>query len=151
LLLAGWGTQAAIKALPSALPRAEEIHLNGRVLLFTVAASMFAGILFGLIPAFKISGTELQQTLKEGGRGLSGARHPAQGIIVAVEMALALVLLAGAGLMIRSLGRLWNVDPGFDPRNVLRFDLAASKPLGDTPAGIRSAFRQLHDSIATVP
>lgn len=150
LLVAGWGTRAAIKVLPDALPRAEEIHLSGRVLLFTLGVSMLAGILFGLIPAFKTFAANLQETLKEGGRGAS-TRHRAQGVIVAVEIGLALVLLVGAGLMIRSLGRLWNVNPGFDPHNVLSLEFSSSKPLGNTPAGLRSAFRQLHDAVATVP
>lgn len=150
LLLAEWLTQAAIRALPAALPRAEEIHLDGRVLLFTLTASMITGILFGLIPAFKTSANDLQQTLKEGGRGVSG-RNRSQGMIVALEMALAVILLAGAGLMLRSLGKLRQVDPGFDPRNVLSFELASGKALGDTPAEIRSALRQLHDAIAAVP
>ena len=150
LLIAAWGTQAAIRVLPDALPRAEEIHLDGPVLLFTLGASMLAGILFGSIPALKISGTNLQETLKEGGRG-SSVRHRTQGAIVAVEMALALVLLAGAGLMIRSIGKLWGVNPGFDPRGVMTFELASAKPLGNTPAAIRAAFRQLHGEIAAVP
>jgi predicted permease len=147
LFLASWGTQAAMKALPDALPRAEEIHLDGRVLLFTLGASMLAGILFGLIPAFKTSGSNLQGILKEGGRGATG-RHRVHGAIVAVEMALALVLLVGAGLMIRSLGKLWNVNPGFDAQHVLSFELSASKPLGNSAAAIRSAFGQLHDAMA---
>jgi len=150
LCFAAWGTQAAIRALPDALPRADEIHVNGQVLLFTFGASMLAGILFGLIPAFKTLHTNLQETLKEGGRGAIG-RHRGQGMIVAAEMGLALLLLAGAGLMIRSLGKLWDVNPGFDAHNVLSFDLTASKPLGSNPAGIRSAFRQLHDAMAAVP
>jgi len=151
LLMAAWGTHAAMKLLPDALPRADNIHLDGRVLLFTIAASLLAGILFGLIPAIKISTTDIHDTLKEGGRGLSGARHSAQGIIVAVEMALALVLLTGAGLMIRSLGKLWDVNPGFDPKNVLSFSLSSAQPLGNTPAAILASFRQLHDAIAAVP
>jgi len=151
LFLAAWGTQAAIRLLPDALPRAEEIHLSGRVLLFTFGASMLAGILFGLIPAIKTSGKYVHSTLKEGGRGVSGARHKAQSVIVAVEMALALVLLAGAGLMLRSLAKLWNVDPGFDTRNVMEFSIAASRPLGETPEAIRAAFRRLHDAVAAVP
>jgi len=150
LFLASRGTQAAIKLLPNALPRPEEIHLDSHVLMFTLCASMLAGILFGLIPALKTSGTNIQGTLKEGGRGTS-ERHRTQGVIVAVEMALALVLLAGAGLMTRSLGKLWNVNPGFEARGVLNFELAASKPLGNTAAAIRSAFRKLHDAIAAVP
>jgi len=150
LVLAAWGTQAAIRALPDALPRAEEIHLNSQVLLFTFGVSLLAGILFGVIPAFKTAATNLHETLKEGGRGTS-ARHRGQSMIVAAEMGLALLLLAGAGLMIRSLGKLWNVNPGFEAQNVLSFELSSSKPFGSTPAEIRSAFRQLHDSMAAVP
>ena len=151
LFLAAWGTKAAIKLLPDALPRAEAIHLDARVLLFTFAASVLAGILFGLVPAFKSSRADIQETLKEGGRGGSGARHRTQSAFVAVEMALAVVLLAGAGLMIRSLTHLWGIDPGFDPRNSLTFNIASSQPLGPTPPAIRAAFRQLHDSISAVP
>jgi predicted permease len=150
LFLAAWGTQSAIKLLPNALPRPEEVHLDSHVVLFTVAASMLAGILFGLIPALKISGPRIQGTLKEGGRG-SSERHRTQGVIVAVEMALALVLLTGAGLMIRSLAKLWEVNPGFEARGVLNFDLGASKRLGNSPAATRSTFRKLHDAIAAVP
>jgi predicted permease len=151
LLVAAWGTQAAIKALPDALPRAEEVHLDGRVLLFTFAASLFAGILFGLVPSLKTSGTRLQEMLKEGGRGAGGTRHRAQGAIVALEMALALVLLAGAGLMIRSLTKLWSVDPGFDARNVSIFGVAPARQLGKTPTEIRARFRSLRDAFAAVP
>jgi len=151
LCIAAWGTQAAIKVLPEALPRADEIHLDGGVLLFTLAASVLAGALFGLLPAFKNSRTEIHETLKEGGRGGSGSRHRTQSIFVAVEMALALVLLVGAGLMIRSLSKLWSVDPGFDPHNVVSFSLASSQPLGGTPAGIRATFRQLRDTISNIP
>jgi predicted permease len=150
LVLAAQGTQAAIKLLPDALPRPEEIHLDDHVLMFTLGASLLAGILFGLIPALKTCGTNIQGTLKEGGRGTS-ERHRTQTVIVAVEMALALVLLAGAGLMTRSLGKLWGVNPGFEARGVLNFEITASKPLGDNPAATRSAFRKLHDAIAAVP
>ena len=151
LLIATWSTQAAIKALPAALPRADEIHVDGRVLLFTFAASLLAAFLFGLIPMWKTARTEIQETLKESGRGGSGARHRAQGVIVAVEMALALVLLTGAGLMIRSLGKLWNVDPGFDVQNVMNFGVAAGEPLGKTPAEIHEALRRFHSELAGIP
>jgi predicted permease len=151
LFIATWGTQAAIKVLPEALPRAEEIHMDGRVLLFTLVASLVAGIIFGLAPALKTSRTDIHETLKEGGRGASGARHRTQSVFVAVEMALALVLLVGAGLMLRSLGKLWSADPGFDPRGVVSFNIASAQPLGKNPAEIRAAFRQLHEAIAGVP
>jgi len=151
LLIAAGSTKAAIKVLPEALPRAEEIHLDGHVLLFTLATSVLAGVLFGWVPAFKVSRTEIHDTLKESGRGVSGARHRTQTVFVAVEMALALVLLVGAGLMIRSLAKLWNTDPGFEPQNVVNFNLASSQPLGETPTAIRAAYRQLHDAIGAVP
>ena len=150
VLLSAWGTQAALKLLPDALPRADEIHIDARVLLFTLVASLLAGILFGLVPAFKTSRTAIQSSLKEGGRGGS-TRHRAQSVFVAIEMAFAVVLLIGAGLMIRSLSNLWRVDPGFDPHNVLTFNLASAKPLGSSPDGTRAAFRQLRDAIAAVP
>jgi predicted permease len=149
MLLASWGLQGALKMLPEALPRAEEVHLDGRVLLVMLAASALAGILFGLAPALKNSQRDLQETLKEGGRGLSGARHRVQSVFVVVEMALALVLLSGAGLMIRSLAKLWSVDPGFDPHNVLMFD--NSSPPIRSPEAIRSSWLQIHDSIAALP
>lgn len=151
LVLAAWGTQAAMKVLPDALPRAEEIHLDGRVLLFTLVASVFTGLLFGVIPALKTSGKNVHNTLKEGGRTVSGMRHRTQGAIVAVEMALALVLLVGAGLMVRSLSKLWGVNPGFDPHDVMHFGMAASEPLGKTPSGIRNAFVRLNQAISAVP
>jgi putative ABC transport system permease protein len=150
LLLASWGLQGALKALPQALPRADEVHLDGRVLLFTVAASVLAGILFGLAPALKTSRADLQESLKEGGRGLSGVRHRAQRAFVVAEMALALVLLAGAGLMIRSLIKLWSVDPGFDPHNVLTFYISFPSTL-DSPKVVRATWRELHDSLNAVP
>jgi predicted permease len=150
LLVACWGIRAALKVLPGALPRAEEVQLDGRVLWFTLAAAVLAGILFGLAPALKTSRGDLHTTLKEGGRGLSGARHRVQSAFVVAEMALALVLLAGAGLMTRSLAKLWRVDPGFDPHNVLTFYVSFPSTM-DSPKVVRAAWRQLHDSLSAVP
>jgi predicted permease len=150
-LLAVWGTKAALKLLPEALPRASDIHLDARVLLFTLGASVLAGILFGLVPAFKSTRTDIQGTLREGGRGLTGARHRAQGVFVAMEMALAVMLLVAAGLMIRSLTKIWRVDPGFDPNNVTHFSFSTAQSLGDAPDAIRQSYRQIHDALAAVP
>jgi len=149
LLVASWGMRAALHVLPAALPRAEEVQLDGRVLLFTLAAAVLAGVLFGLAPALRTSRAELQETLKEGGRGLSGARHRAQSVFVVVEMALALVLLAGAGLMIRSLAKLWRIDPGFDPHNVLTFYMSFPSTI-DAPKVVRATWRQLRDTLGAV-
>ena len=92
LVVASWGTHAALAVLPTTLPRAAEVGLDTRVLIFTVAISLFTGILSGLAPALKTSRWRLSETLKEGGRGASSARGRAQGVLVAVEMALAVVL-----------------------------------------------------------
>jgi predicted permease len=150
-LVAAWGTQAALNLLPEALPRSKEIHLDARVLLFTLAASLLAGILFGLVPAFKSAHSNIQGTLRQSGRGLTGARHRTQSAFVAVEMALAVVLLVAAGLMVRSIGKIWGVDPGFNPTNVTFFDFSTAQPLGATPDAIRQSYRQVHDAVAAIP
>jgi predicted permease len=138
--------------LPTALPRAQEIGLDSRVLLFTLAISIMAGIFFGLAPAFKMSPLTVHDSLKEGGRGISGSRHRLQGIFVVAEMAMALVLLSGAGLMIRSLTRLWNVDPGFNPQNVLTVGVSLPPSrMAASPDAVRAAFREFDDKIASIP
>jgi predicted permease len=152
LLLATWGTQAVLGLVSETLPRAAEIRLDGRVLLFTVVISLASGILFGLAPALKISRPDLQATLKEGGRGSSGGRHRAQGIFVAAEMGMAVVLLIGAGLMLRTLSRLWDVSPGFDPHHVLTFYVGLPPSTESaTPASIRASLLQLHDRLSSIP
>ncbi len=152
LLLAGWGTKVAIAKLPVNIPRATEIGLDARVLLFTLAISLVCGIIFGLAPAFKSARQDLHDTLKEGGRGGSGSRHRAQGVFVVVEMAMALVLLIAAGLMMRSLSALWNVNPGFDSHNVLTFGVALPPTMSKAgPAGIRAALRQVDRELTSVP
>jgi predicted permease len=154
LLVAALSTKAALSALPITLPRAEEIGLDGSVLLFTIAISLVTGILSGLAPALKTSQWRLAETLKEGGRGASGGRGRlhAQGIFVAVEMALALVLLIGAGLMIRSLNALWQVDPGFRADEVLTFGLRFPPSMKTlSPEAIRANLRELEDKLTSVP
>ncbi len=151
LLLAGWGTQAALRALPETLPRAQSVALDARVLFFTFVISILAGVIFGLAPALKTSRPNLQHSLKEGGRGGSGAHHRAQGVFVVIEMAMALVLLIGAGLMIRSLVDLWSVNPGFNPRGAVTFSVSLSPSLGVNAATARSALRQLDDTLQNVP
>jgi predicted permease len=151
LLLAWWATTVALRKLPMALPRAGEVALDTRVLLFTLVVSLGCGILFGLAPALKSRRLNLQEALKEGGRG-GGSRQRAQEIFVVTEMAMALVLLIAAGLMIRSLAALWQVNPGFDPRNVLTFGVAMPSATNSTgPAGVRASLRQLNDELASTP
>ncbi|HXJ07226.1 MAG TPA: ABC transporter permease [Candidatus Acidoferrum sp.] len=152
LQLAGWGTQAALRVLADGLPRASEVRLDGRALIFSVAISLGCGIFFGLAPALNTGARNLHDTLKEGGRGGSGSRHRAQGIFVVVEMALALVLLVSAGLMVRSLTALWHVDPGFDSHNVLTFGVALPPSMRNaSAAGIRAALRVVNEQLKTAP
>src|SRR5882724_7184054 len=152
LVVASWATNAALAVLPTTLPRASEVKLDTRVLIFTLTVSLVTGILAGLAPALKTSKWRLSEALKEGGRGSSSARGRAQGVLVAVEMALALVLLIGAGLMIRSLSALWNIDPGFRPDNVSTFGLNPSPSLRTaSPESIRAALRDLSDKIGSTP
>ncbi|MFZ1972189.1 MAG: ABC transporter permease [Candidatus Acidiferrales bacterium] len=151
LWLAAWGTQAALRTLPETLPRAQDVGLDGRVLVFTLLASIVAGVIFGLAPALKTARPNLQETLKESGRGASGAKHRTQGVFVVIEMAMALILLIGAGLMIRSLVDLWSVNPGFNPRGVLTFAVSMSPPLGANAVTSRSAIRQLGETLRNIP
>jgi len=152
LLLASRGTRAALGVLPAALPRSEDVGIDPHVLLFTVGISLLVGVLFGLTPAWKTSQPDLHETLKQGGRGASGGRHRAQGVFVVVEMALALVLLIGAGLTIRSLTKLWSVDPGFSPHGVLTFGFSLpASMMNATPDAIRAAFREFDDNVASIP
>jgi predicted permease len=152
LLLAQWGTEGALGLVSDTLPRAQEVHLDGRVLLFTLAISLFSGILFGLAPALKMLSPDLQATLKEGGRGSSAGRHRAQGLLVATEMAMAVVLLIGAGLMLRTLSRLWSISPGFNPHHVLTFDVGLPPATeSTTPAATRASLLELHRHLAAIP
>ena len=151
LLFAAWATKAALALIPEALPRTDEIGLDGRVLFFTLAISILVGVAFGVLPALKAAQPDLHESLKEGGRGSSGTRARTQNIFVAVEMALAVVLLAGAGLMVRSLMGLANVNPGFDPQHVMEFGVSPSAERVTTPAHIRETYREITARFARAP
>jgi predicted permease len=150
LMLAAWGTKVALQHLPSGLPRASEVGMDWKVLLFTAGIVLLCGILFGLAPALRTSKPNLQDTLKEGGRGSGGGKHCAQGAFVIAEMAMALVLLIAAGLMIRSLNALWSVNPGFDSHNVLAFGVSLPTSMRDaSPDAIRAGLREIQSKLST--
>lgn len=152
LLIAAWGTTAAVNSLPTALPRQEEIHLDVRVLLFTVVISLLTGIISGLVPALKTLQGRVHETLKESGRGASTVRARAQGIFVVAEMAMALVLLIGAGLLIRSLHTLWNVDPGFNPDSVMTLGVTFPPSMRSSTADTGRAYlRDLSQRLNEMP
>ncbi len=152
LLLAKFGTSAALAAMPRTMPRAEDIGIDQRVLFFTLFVSIVSGIAFGLAPALRTSRSNVGATLKEGGRSLAVARSRTQSVFVVVEISMALVLLIGAGLMIRTLFVLWGLSPGFNPHNVMTFSFSGPPSFkAGTPDTIRAAQRELHDKLAGVP
>ncbi|MFZ0581338.1 MAG: ABC transporter permease [Candidatus Acidiferrales bacterium] len=151
LLLAMLGVRRVLAAVPGDLPRSGNIGVNGPVLLFTLGVSIAVGILFGVAPALKNWTADLQASLKEGGRSLTRARHRAQSSLVIVQMALTLVLLVGAGLLLRSIRHLWDANPGFDARHVITFEVGVSHSLTKTAASTRIAYRQLIERIRKIP
>jgi predicted permease len=151
LALAFWGTKAILKGLPAALPRAAEVSMDSTVLLFTVALSLLAGMIFGLAPALKATRVNLQETMNQSGRGSSGFRQRLQGTFVAVEVAMALVLLVGAGLMVRTLGALWRVNPGFNPSHAITFNLSLAATPTTSSAETRARLRNFDDRMRAIP
>jgi putative ABC transport system permease protein len=140
VFLAWWGSRALVALSPSSLPRAETIHVDYRVLAFTLSISLFTGILFGMAPAIASSKTDLNQSLKEAGRssGESLWGRRLRGLLVAGEIALSLMLLIAAGLAINSFFRLLRIDPGFDPRKVTAVELDLVRPRYADPTGLGS-------------
>ncbi|HSE98534.1 MAG TPA: ABC transporter permease, partial [Blastocatellia bacterium] len=138
---------------PQNLPRLGEISLDASVLGFTLGLSLLTGLVFGLVPAFHSSKPDLNESLKEGGRGTSkGARgNRIRNALVVVEVALALVLLTGAGLMIRSFLRLQEVNPGFNPENLLTLRVQLPQSKYPDPPKILAFYEQAIDRIEALP
>jgi predicted permease len=151
LVLAKWGVNLSLAAVPRSLPRTENIGVNASVLLFAFGVSVAVGILFGLAPALKSSKVDLQASLKEGGRGSTSAHHRAQSALVIVQMALTLVLLVSAGLLFRTIRNLWETAPGFDAQHVIAFKVGLSPSATKAGSSIRIGFRQLLERIRTIP
>ena len=150
LLLAWFGVQAVGRTLPITLPRVEEISLDGRVLLFTLAVSVFAAMVSGLAPALNGSRVNLVEILKESGSSAI-ARQRLQGTFVVIEVAMAVVLLIGAGLMLRSLSALWRMNPGFNPSHAVTFNLSIPATARTTSAETRARLRRLDEQLSAVP
>ena len=153
VVLAAWGVPALLALNADNLPPSKDIGLDGTVLGYTLLVSLVTGLVFGLAPALRVAHTNLHDTLKEGGRGSAGdlgGLALRRGLVVAT-VALALTLLVGAGLMIRSFARLVGVDPGFRPERLLTFNLAlpASKYSNDT---LRlAAYDRVSQAITVIP
>ena len=151
LVAAKWGLDTGLAALAADLPRTDRIGVNISVLLFVLAISIVVGILFGLAPALRGSHTDLQKSLKEGGRGGTAAHQRAQNTLVVAQMGLTLVLLAGAGLLFRTIQQAWKADLGFDARNILTFQVGLSPSATRNGAGVRAAYQHLLERIREIP
>ena len=150
LLLALWGTDALKSIVPGNIPRLDESGIDLRVLSFTMLVSFLTGIIFGLAPALQASRLDLNESLKEGERGSTGSRHRLRGALVIGEIAVALVLLIGAGLMLKSLWRLQSVDTGFDTKNLLTMQLSyTARP--DEGSKAVSFFKGLEERLKGLP
>ena len=152
LLLARWGTDAMLAMAPAGIPRLDEVRMNVPVFLFAVAAASVCGVLFGLAPALRASRAPLVETLKEGGRsGASVSHRRLQRVLVVSEVALALMLSVGAGLMVRSLVALQRVSPGFDPGHLLTFEVSLPETTYSDDAKIRAFFDALMQKLEAIP
>lgn len=149
--LAGLALSILGKRLPTDLPRVEGLAIDGPVVLFAIAAGTLTAVLFGLLPAFGGSRLDLAATLKEGGRSRTASRSRLRGLLVTAEVALALLLLVGAGLLARSASALQRVDPGFDPGRAVTFKLTL--PLGSYPGGADrlAFFLELEERLRALP
>jgi putative ABC transport system permease protein len=152
LVIAVWGVEMILSIIPNTVPRVDVISLDSRALIFTAVASLATGIAFGLVPAIQASRLRLSDSLKEGARsGLTPGGNRIRNILAVAEIALALVLLVGAGLMVRSFINLQNVDPGFNPDRVLtmQVQLPAARYKGDPQ--IAAFGEQLLERVNTLP
>jgi len=152
-LLSSWGTRALARLAQGTLPRAAEIRMDGAVLLFTLALSVFAGFLFGLMPALQVSRPDLNTVLRSEGRGSTGGRrHNAlRNLLVVSQVGLSTVLLLAAGLLLRNFVQLSAASPGFDPHHLLT--LAITLPPARYPDGPRRVafFNELLRQVRALP
>jgi predicted permease len=157
LLIAQWALYIVRTLNPGNIPRLEDIAINGAVLAFTFGISVVTGVLFGLAPAWRALKVDLNTSLKSGGRsgqsdsGMRLARHRLRGLLVVSEMALSLMLLVGAGLLIRSFVRLQSVPPGFTTDHVLSMQVAANGPRYKEDKAVVQFYKEIGDRIAHLP
>ena len=153
LLLATWGVDLLLALGPENIPRREEIGLDAGVLVFTLAVSLLTGLIFGLVPAWQASKADLNVTLKEGGQlqGTSAKHQRLRNALVIAEIALALVLLTGSGLLIKSFARLLDVNPGFDTSNVLALQVTLPSSKYSQEQKRAAFYQQLEERLKALP
>jgi predicted permease len=153
LLLAMWGTDLLVAASPVDIPRLNGVGLDAGVVVFTTLVSVLTGVLFGLAPALQVSKVELAESLKEGGRGSTegAGQSRVRSMLVVSEVALSLILLVGAGLLIKSFARVREVNPGFDAQNVLTTTLSLSRTKYQTSEQRANFFREAERRVGETP
>jgi putative ABC transport system permease protein len=153
LLIASWGSDLLVSLQPEGIPRLNEVGIDSDVVAFTMLVSLLTGIIFGALPALQMTRGTLALSLKEGGRGNLVAAGSARlrGTLIVAEMALAVMLLAGAGLLIKSFGKLQAVDPGFRPEETLSFELSLPRTQYAKDPHIVSFFERLTDRMRSLP
>ena len=153
LYLASAGVALARRAAPVTLPRVAEASLDGGVLLFTLGISVVTALLFGLLPALRAAGLDPAETLRDGGRGGTGGaeRLRVRQALVVAEIALAVVLAIGAGLMVRTVGGLLGIDPGFRAGNVLTLRLSVPSALYPEPEDVARYYAQVLERVRALP
>jgi predicted permease len=151
LLLARTVIALSVKLLADRLPAFMDVKLDAQVLVYTLVLSIAAGVLAGLFPSLRFSRVDVNEALKQGTRGSSDGGGRTRNLLVVCEVALSLVLLIGAGLMIRTLWQLRDVRPGFDPSNVLTMNVAVPRDYFPTPAGEANFFQEVLQRVRALP
>ena len=152
LMFAYWATRLFVRIGGDSIPRPDAIAIDGRVMLFTLAIAVVAALLAGIVPALQASRPAVVDTLREGGReGAAGASHRTRQVLIAAEVALAFVLLAGAGLLLRTLWSMQHVDRGFSPSRIatIRLSLPAAAYAG--PPEVRTFYSRLLERVRSLP
>jgi predicted permease len=140
-----------LAATPEVLPRSNNIGLNWPVAAFTFFTAVAVGMLFGIVPALRSARADVQTALRQDSRAATRGSHRLLSQFVVLQFALTLVLLAGAGMLLRSIRQLWRVNPGFDTQHVMSFQVGLSPSFTRTPEGIRTAYQQLLERLRNIP
>ncbi len=151
LAFAYWGVDVLLSLVPVQLPSYIHVTMDPKVLAFTFGISVASGLLFGIVPALHVTGSGLNETLKEGGRTNAPGRHNSRRALVVSEIALAMVLLVGAGLLIKSFVHILKADPGFNTQHTLKADLSLPETKYKDPAKMKALFRDLSERLRNIP
>ena len=151
IVLATWSTRAALRLLPSALPDIVSVELNWRVLLAAVVTTLLSGVACGAVPAVRATRSNASHWSRHSQRAVPFHAHSVQRAFLVAQLALAVTLMAAAGLLTRSLAGLWGVDPGFDPRGVVTFMSGLPNEWSGHPEQVRTAIGQIAERLAAVP